>query len=46
MGLDATRKWPEEGFSREWPKLITMDGATKKRVDEMWNRLGIKLGER
>ncbi len=44
MGIDATRKWPEEGFAREWPELIKMDDATKKRVDEMWNRLGIKLG--
>jgi 4-hydroxy-3-polyprenylbenzoate decarboxylase len=44
MGIDATRKWPEEGFSREWPKLITMDEGTKKRIDEMWSKLGIKLG--
>lgn len=46
MGIDATRKWPEEGFTREWPRLIVMDEGTKKRVDEMWGRLGIKLGER
>lgn len=46
MGIDATRKWPEEGFTREWPRLIAMDEGTKKRVDEMWGRLGIKLGER
>jgi 4-hydroxy-3-polyprenylbenzoate decarboxylase len=46
MGIDATRKWPEEGFTREWPKLIAMDEGTKKRVDEMWNRLGIQLGGR
>lgn len=43
MGIDATRKWPEEGFTREWPTLITMDEATRKRVDEMWGRLGIQL---
>lgn len=46
MGIDATRKWAEEGFTREWPRRITMDEGTKKRVDEMWNKLGIKLGER
>ena len=44
MGLDATRKWPEEGFTREWPSPITMDDATKARVDQIWNTLGIKLG--
>jgi len=41
IGFDATRKWPEEGFAREWPKLIEMDAATRRRVDEMWPSLGI-----
>ncbi|HUQ18253.1 MAG TPA: menaquinone biosynthesis decarboxylase [Gemmatimonadaceae bacterium] len=41
MGIDATRKWPEEGFTRNWPKLIEMDAATKKRVDAIWGRLGL-----
>jgi 4-hydroxy-3-polyprenylbenzoate decarboxylase len=42
MGLDATRKWPEEGFAREWPKLIEMDVETKAKVDAMWSSLGIE----
>ncbi|MDQ3516953.1 MAG: menaquinone biosynthesis decarboxylase [Gemmatimonadota bacterium] len=42
MGIDATRKWPEEGFTREWPKLIAMDEATRTRVDSMWPKLGIE----
>jgi 4-hydroxy-3-polyprenylbenzoate decarboxylase len=41
MGIDATRKLPEEGFTREWPPVIEMDAATKARVDEMWPTLGI-----
>ncbi len=41
MGIDATRKWPEEGFTRNWPKVIEMDGETKQRVDAMWSRLGL-----
>jgi 4-hydroxy-3-polyprenylbenzoate decarboxylase len=41
MGLDATRKFPEEGFTREWPDVIEMDDATKATVDEMWPKLGI-----
>jgi 4-hydroxy-3-polyprenylbenzoate decarboxylase len=44
MGIDATRKWKEEGFTREWPEVITMDEATRRRVDELWPRLGIRLG--
>ena len=43
MGIDATRKWKEEGFTREWPNRIVMDPATKRRVDEMWKELGIEL---
>jgi len=43
MGIDATRKWKEEGFTREWPNKIVMDDATKRRVDEMWKELGIDL---
>ena len=41
MGLDATRKWPEEGFTRDWPKRIEMDDATRARVDAMWHQLGL-----
>jgi 4-hydroxy-3-polyprenylbenzoate decarboxylase len=41
MGIDATRKWKEEGFEREWPERIVMDQETRRRVDEMWPRLGI-----
>jgi 4-hydroxy-3-polyprenylbenzoate decarboxylase len=41
MGIDATRKWASEGYSGRWPDEIRMDDATKQRVSEMWNRLGI-----
>jgi 4-hydroxy-3-polyprenylbenzoate decarboxylase len=41
MGIDATRKWPEEGFTRNWPKVIEMDAETKRRVDELWSKLGL-----
>jgi 4-hydroxy-3-polyprenylbenzoate decarboxylase len=46
MGIDATRKWKEEGFDREWPRLITMDAQTKRDVDAMWEKLGIQLKKR
>jgi 4-hydroxy-3-polyprenylbenzoate decarboxylase len=41
MGIDATRKWPEEGFTRNWPRVIEMDGDTRRRVDAVWQSLGI-----
>jgi 4-hydroxy-3-polyprenylbenzoate decarboxylase len=43
MGIDGTRKWKDEGFTREWPELITMDDATRARVDALWPKLGIRL---
>jgi 4-hydroxy-3-polyprenylbenzoate decarboxylase len=41
MGIDATRKWPEEGFTRPWPEEIRMDEAVRRRVDELWDKLGL-----
>ncbi len=41
MGIDATRKWTAEGFTRPWPQLIDMDPATKSRIDNLWKKLGI-----
>lgn len=41
MGLDGTKKFPEEGFVRNWPPVIAMDAATKASVDAMWPRLGL-----
>ncbi len=41
MGIDATRKWAAEGFTREWPPMIEMDSSTKARIDAIWKKLGI-----
>ncbi len=41
MGVDATKKWPTEGFTRRWPDVITMDAAVKQRVDGICKKLGI-----
>ena len=46
MGVDATTKWKEEGFDRDWPDRIEMDPDTKARVDAMWGELGIRLTPR
>ncbi len=42
MIVDATTKWKEEGYTREWPEVIRMDEDVKRKIDEMWERLGIK----
>ena len=41
MGIDATRKGADEGFAREWPDVLRMDGEVKARVDRMWKELGL-----
>jgi 4-hydroxy-3-polyprenylbenzoate decarboxylase len=41
MGIDATRKWPQEGFTRPWPDVITMSGDVKARVNELWKKAGL-----
>jgi len=40
MGLDATKKWPEE-TDRKWGTTIEMSADVKARVDELWQDLGI-----
>jgi 4-hydroxy-3-polyprenylbenzoate decarboxylase len=44
MGIDATKKLPEEGFSRNWPDVIEADATTRSRVDALWARLGLGSG--
>jgi 4-hydroxy-3-polyprenylbenzoate decarboxylase len=41
MGIDATRKWKEEGFTRPWPDVIRMPDDVKQRVDQLWKKAGL-----
>jgi len=41
MGIDATRKWKEEGFTRPWPDVITMSEEVRLRVDQLWKKAGL-----
>ena len=41
MGIDATKKGPEEGHTRGWPDALAMDPATKARIDAVWGELGL-----
>ena len=45
MGIDATRKWPEEGFTRPWPDAIEMSPEVKARVDALWADLNLEGGD-
>jgi 4-hydroxy-3-polyprenylbenzoate decarboxylase len=39
IGIDATAKLPEEGYSRGWPTVARMDPQVQARVDEIWKDL-------
>ncbi len=41
MGVDATRKWPQEGFTRRWPEVLKMSPDVVSRVDDLWKRAGL-----
>jgi len=41
MGIDGTRKWKSEGFTRPWPKELQMSEEVKKRIDALWPKLGL-----
>jgi 4-hydroxy-3-polyprenylbenzoate decarboxylase len=41
MGVDATRKWPGEGFDRRWPDEIRMSPEVRALVDRKWREYGL-----
>lgn len=41
IGIDATKKWKEEGLTRDWPNDIVMTDAIKQLVNERWDEYGI-----
>jgi 4-hydroxy-3-polyprenylbenzoate decarboxylase len=42
MGIDGTRKWKEEGFTREWPEEQVMDTDTTTLVARRWKEYGLE----
>jgi len=41
VGVDGTRKWASEGFSREWPGEIIMSDEIRERVTKRWKEYGL-----
>jgi 4-hydroxy-3-polyprenylbenzoate decarboxylase len=41
IGFDATNKWPGE-TNREWGQPIRMADEVKRKVDALWDALGIE----
>ena len=42
LGIDATAKLPEEGYTRTWPEVARMDPDVQARIDSIWKQLGIE----
>jgi len=40
IGIDATKKGPDEGHTREWPDEIEMSAEIKNLVDRRWREYG------
>jgi 4-hydroxy-3-polyprenylbenzoate decarboxylase len=40
-GIDATRKLPEEGYTRGWPEEMVMSSEITSLVDKRWKEYGI-----
>ena len=39
IGIDLTRKLPEEGYQQDWPEEIVMSDDIIQKVDQKWNNL-------
>jgi 4-hydroxy-3-polyprenylbenzoate decarboxylase len=39
MGIDATRKWASEGYTRTWPARVATTEAAGRRASDIWARL-------
>jgi 4-hydroxy-3-polyprenylbenzoate decarboxylase len=44
VGIDATRKWRSEGFTRDWPQPLTMTSEISDLVSSKWSSYGFKSG--
>lgn len=42
LGVDATKKWQSEGYSRDWPDDIEMSDEIKRLVRARWQEYGFK----
>ncbi len=39
LGIDVSRKMPEEGYTQNWPEEIEMDAGVRARVEARWNKI-------
>ena len=42
MGIDATRKWPAEGYTGQWPTRLQTSPAASAKAEAIWKTLAGK----
>jgi 4-hydroxy-3-polyprenylbenzoate decarboxylase len=42
LGIDATRKGPEEGYTRPWPEHLAMPAHVQANVRRRWSEYGLR----
>lgn len=42
IGIDATAKWPEEGYTRAWPEPARMSPDVVEKVEKIWKQMGVE----
>jgi 4-hydroxy-3-polyprenylbenzoate decarboxylase len=42
MGIDATRKWPSEGVTREFPKRLSTSKEAAAKADVVWRAIAAR----
>ena len=45
MGIDATRKWPAEGYTGQWPTRLQTSPAASAKAEAIWKTLAGKTAE-
>ncbi|MET0591942.1 MAG: hypothetical protein ABW133_04535, partial [Polyangiaceae bacterium] len=44
--IDATRKWADEGYRREWPEVCRFPADVQTRADALLAEIGLRDGAR
>jgi 4-hydroxy-3-polyprenylbenzoate decarboxylase len=39
MGIDATKKWASEGYTRSWPSRVATSEDAGRRAVQIWDRI-------
>ena len=44
VGIDATKKWSSEGYTRQWPQEAKVSAEIERLLDRRWQEYGLTKG--